>query len=134
MVFSGWRQFILVFKVVGKFIFLRKTVISALWTALMWNSFMVWSGHHLMTTMRPFLRRPVRPMRWTRRMGLFCASKHTIRSTSPMSNPSSPTHVDTSVLKPPSLNLRTTYTTAGSLQLHTVIISDYRVNDGHKMC
>ena len=49
-------------------------------------------------TMRPCRLRPVRPMRCTRRMGLLWASKHTMRSTSPISSPSSPTHVDTRVL------------------------------------
>lgn len=62
-----------------------------------------------MTTMRPWRLRPVRPMRCTRRMGLFWASKQTMRSTSPMSSPSSPTQVDTSVLKPPWRNLCTTW-------------------------
>lgn len=60
------------------------------------------------TTMRPRRFRPVRPILCTRRMGFFCASKQTMRSTSPMSRPSSPTQVDTSVLKPPWRNLCTT--------------------------
>ena len=50
------------------------------------------------TTIRPLLFRPVRPIRCTRRTGLFAASKHTMRSTSPISSPSSPTHVATRVL------------------------------------
>lgn len=60
------------------------------------------------TTIRPCRLRPVRPIRCTRRVGFFCASKQTMRSTSPISNPSSPTQVDTSVLKPPWRNLCTT--------------------------
>lgn len=62
--------------------------------------------------MRPRRFRPVRPILCTRRMGFFCASKQTMRSTSPMSRPSSPTQVDTSVLKPPWRNLCTTYHTS----------------------
>lgn len=65
-----------------------------------------------MTTMRPRRLRPVRPILCTRRMGFFCASKQTMRSTSPMSRPSSPTQVDTSVLKPPCRNLCTTCQTS----------------------
>lgn len=61
-----------------------------------------------MTTILPCRLRPVRPIRCTRRVGFFCASKQTMRSTSPISNPSSPTQVDTSVLKPPWRNLCTT--------------------------
>ena len=60
-------------------------------------------------TIRPSLLRPVRPILCTRRIGDACASKQTIRSTSPMSRPSSPTHVATRVLYPPCRKRCTTF-------------------------
>ena len=49
-------------------------------------------------TIRPSLFRPVRPILCTKRIGEFEASKQMMRSTSPISKPSSPTEVDTTVL------------------------------------
>ena len=66
------------------------------------------------TTILPCRLRPVLPMRCMRRIGLFWASKHMIRSTSPISKPSSPTQVETSVLYPPSRNRLTTSNTSNS--------------------
>lgn len=60
------------------------------------------------TTIRPLRFLPVLPMRCTSLIGEALASKHTIRSTSPISSPSSPTHVATRVLYPPSRNRWTT--------------------------
>lgn len=47
-------------------------------------------------------------MRWTMRTGLLSASKLTIRSTSPMSSPSSAMHVATRQLNSPAKNALTT--------------------------
>jgi len=60
------------------------------------------------TTTRPACFRPVRPKRWIERVADVGASKHTIRSTSPMSSPSSPIDVATSTLCVPFSNSRTT--------------------------
>ena len=59
-------------------------------------------------TTRPFLLRPVRPLLWMLRMGERSTSKFTMRSTSAMSSPSSPTHVHTSTLSEPSRNCLST--------------------------
>ena len=49
-------------------------------------------------TMRPCRARPVRPIRWTSRIGDLSASKQMIKSTLPISKPSSPIDVDTMTL------------------------------------
>ena len=58
------------------------------------------------TIILPFLFRPVLPIRCTSLIGELEASKHIIRSTSPISRPSSPTDVEITVLYPPERNRR----------------------------
>ena len=64
---------------------------------------------------------PVRPILCTKRVGDLCASKQIIRSTSPISKPSSPTQVDTSVLYPPARNSFITFTTKRTESIFTFV-------------